>query len=428
VRRIPLALCLCVVLCGAARPSQLLDGVAAVVGDEPVLVSEVEAYMLMRLNESKTRPDVNEQARLRRQYLDEIVEGKVLLAHARKDSTISVRADEVDAAQADHLGRLMKANEWSEEDLARELAAQGLTLARFKSQLRRSIEEQLLRRNVQQRYMADVHVGRPEVEAFYRQYRDSLPSVGTSYRLRRLVLNVPTPDSVRQAAYARIKSVKTRLDNGEVFENVARQFSDDPSAANGGDLGFVSKGTLSELAFEEAAFALQPGQVSDIVETRLGFHILKAVAKKDQRVHILQILVSVRAPQEVAGAVTARLDSIRASCTTEPAFADAVRRFSTEGRTKARGGDAGWVSSLEFASEFKVAFDSLAVGQVSKPLHEGDALVLLYVSDYAADRQLSLENDYDLLAEKAKDILAQKKLAELVRRWREDLYIDIRLE
>ncbi len=419
---------LCCVVAGAGA-MEFLDGVAAVIGDEPILVSELEAYMIMRFNELKIRPDSADLEKLRSQFLDEIIEGKVLVEHARKDSTIAVSAQEVEAALNEHIQRLMQANELTQEQLEAELARQGLTTAKFRTQLRRSMEDQLLRRNVHQRYMADIVVARRDVEAFYREYADSLPSLGESYRLLQLPMAVPTPDSVRESAYARIREVKTRLDNGEPFEELARKYSDGPMAASGGDLGFVSKGTLSELAFEEAVFALEPGEISDIVETRIGFHIIMSVARKDQRVHVRQVVVNVAPPAEAEDAVRARLDSVRTACAGDvEAFVRAARTLSTDPRTRSRGGDAGWIAGINLPSAWREAFDTLAVGAVSQPLASGASLMLLCVAEYDPDRRVTLEADYEMLAEKARDILAQKKMMELVARWRKELFIDIRIE
>jgi peptidyl-prolyl cis-trans isomerase SurA len=428
IRRCACAVATVLVFCTAARPAHLLDGVAAVVGDDIVLLSELEAYSLMRMNEMRIRPDSINAEKLRLEFLDEIIEGKVLLEYARKDSTIRVSPQEVEAALGEHIGRLMKANNLTQAELERELTAQGMTMSRFKTQLRRSIQDQLLRRNVQQLYMADVRVTKHDVEEFYREYRDSLPTLGESWRLLRLVIKVPTPDSVRQTAYAKIKRIKTRLDNGESFEEVAKLFSEDPSAQSGGDMGFISKGSLDELAFEEAAFALQPGQVSDLVQTRFGYHVIKAIARKDQRVHIKQIFVAVSPPADVEQAVSARLDSIRAACSSREDFERAVEAFSTDARTKARKGDAGWFASLQIPDAQKEAFETFALGAVSRPFREGDTYVLMYAAERVDDRPLSVDNDYDMLAEKARDVLSQKKLIELVERWRDKLYIDVRIE
>ena len=148
--------------------------------------------------------------------------------------------------------------------------------------------------------------------------------------LSKICVKLTTPDSVRQAAFAKAKSIKRRLDAGEDFAAVAKQYSEDPNAANGGDLGFISKGTLNELKFEEAVFSLNVGQTSDIIESRLGFHIVNIVAKKDQMVHVRQIFVSVTPPEAAMQRSMALLDSVRTAAKTPADFADAVRRLSTD--------------------------------------------------------------------------------------------------
>lgn len=418
---------LCALLSGVSA-MQLLDGIAAVVGDDPILVSELDAYVLMRMNELKLRPDSVNVHEFRRRILDEIIDGKVLLAHARRDSMISVDAGETESALGEHIEQLKRANGLTQEQLEQELMKQGMTYVEFKNQMRRSIEEQLLKRNVHQKYMMSIEVTRRDVEAFYKEYRDSLPSLGKSYRMMRLVMPVETPDSVREAAYERMRSVVTRLENGEDFEELARQFSDGPNAENGGDLGFIAKGTLNDLAFEEAAFSLDPGETGDIVETHFGFHVLRVEAKKDQRVRVRQILIAVTPPEGAEESVMTQLDSIRTSCQSIEAFKEAVRTYSVDERSRARDGDIGWRATYELPSKVTEAFDDLKVGVISKIVREEEGLALYYVADHVEDREISIENDYDLLAEKARDILAQKKMAELVKRWRRGLFIDVRIE
>jgi peptidyl-prolyl cis-trans isomerase SurA len=428
---LPRALCVAILAWSASvavTPAlEHLDGIIAVVGDEPILYSELEAYALMRLSENKVKPDSADAARLQREFLDELVEGKVLLVHARKDTTIRVSSRDVDAAVEEHIAQLLASNNISMDQLESELGRQELTLARFRVQLRRSMEEQLLRRNVQQRYVAAVDVSRRDVEAFFARYRDSLPPLGESARLLKLAVTLAPPDSVRQAAFTKIKKIKQRLDNGESFDAVARLYSEDANAAAGGDLGFIAKGSLSELAFEEAVFALQPGQVGEPFETRLGFHIATVLAKKDQRVHVKQIFVSVAPPGALKEATVARLDSIRGACRDTAAFAQAVRLYCTDAQLRSRGGDAGWFVIAMLPQELRDAFDTLAPGVVSRPVSDNNTFSLYFVADHVENRPLNLARDWDLVAEKARDITAQEKLAELVKRWRQEIYIDIRL-
>jgi peptidyl-prolyl cis-trans isomerase SurA len=238
---------------------------------------------------------------------------------------------------------------------------------------------------------------------------------------------VSPSDSIRQAAYGKIIRIKQRLDNGEDFMALARQYSDDPNAENGGDLGFIKKGTLSELNFEEKAFSLNAGQVSDIFESRLGFHIITAVEKKDQMVHIRQIFIKVAPPEEVLQKTSARLDSIKANCKTRADFIAAVKQWSTDNQTRANNGQMGWSSLYELPEKIRSAVDSVKTDEMSKPVQEGNDFALYRVDDRKAQRKLTIENDYNLLADKAREITMQRKLFDLVKKWRQDVFVEERL-
>ena len=265
------------------------------------------------------------------------------------------------------------------------------------------------------------------MEAFFAAYKDSLPQVGESVLLSKLSVKMATSDSVRQLAYAKINTIKRRLDNGEDFIALAKQYSEDPSAENGGDLGFVGKGTLNELKFEEVAFSLTPGQTSGIFETRLGFHIIKVDEKKDQTVHVRQIFVSVSPTSATVDGVKGRLDSVRTNAKTADDFIAAVKTFCTDNQLKSKDGKLGWMPLLSLPEAVRGVIDSLATGQVSPPLRDGNDYILYRLDDRRQNRTLTLEDDFDLLAEKAKEITAQKKLLDLVKKWRHELYVDVRL-
>lgn len=420
-------------LCGLfsqtrAGVTERLDGIVAVVGEEIILQSELNAYTAMRLGGMNSKADTASLPTYRKQFLNEIIDGKVLLVHAQNDTTISVTGDEVDRALDSHVGSILEQNHISIDSLDALLRReQGMTLAKFKSEARSAIREQLLKQKVQRTYLSAVKVSRRDVEDFYKRYRDSLPKAGESVLLSKLSLEVAPPASVRQAAYEKILSVKQKLSNGADFADLAKRYSEGSEGASGGDLGFISKGTLTEIAFEEKAFSTPVGRSSDPFETRLGFHIINVLAKQSQQVHIRQIFVKVAPPAEAVKKLSERLDSIRVASTTAAAFITAVRAHSTDKLSKARDGSIGWKSLLDCSGPLRAAIDSLKTGAITTVLNDEKELCIYRVDDRRTERTLTLEDDWPLLAEKAKDIMAQKKLVELVSRWRRQVYINIRI-
>jgi peptidyl-prolyl cis-trans isomerase SurA len=411
-------------LCAAER----FDGVVAVVGDSVILQSELDAYIVMRQTSLGTKIDTSQFRPMRKQLVGDLVDGKVLVVHAAKDSTIIIKENEVDQAVGGHISQILAQNGMTMDALEKELHDKyGMGLTKFKAQLRSQIQEQLIKQKVSQQYVGQVSVSKNDVETFYREFKDSLPTIGESVLLSKIVFKLTTPDSLRQAAFSKAKSIKRRLDEGGDFAAVAKQYSEDPNAENGGDLGFIGKGTLSELKFEEAVFSLNVGQTSDIIESRLGFHIVNIVAKKDQMVHVRQIFVSLTPPEATVRKCMALLDSVRIAAKTQADFTDAVRRFSADAQTRSHNGRVGWVPLFSLTEATRTALDSLPVGGIAAPLREGNEVSLYRLDDRMKNRALTMEDDYDLLSEKAKEIMAQKKLLDLVKKWRREIYVDIRL-
>jgi len=406
-----------------------LDGIAAVVGDSIILNSELDAYVMMRgTGSGAAAPDSSSLPGLRKQYLQELVDGKVLIVHAAKDTTIVISNDEVEQALNGHIQQILTQNHITADVLENELKEKyGMGISKFRAQLRAQFREQLVKQKVQQQYVTAVQVSKNDVEDFYKQYKDSLPSIGESAFLYKLAVLLKPADSIRQIAYGKIMNIKRKLDNGEDFAALAKQYSEDPSADNGGDIGFVSKGTLNEIKFEEMAFSLNIGQISDVFESRLGFHIAMAVAKKDQMVHVRQIFVAVSPSRAAADRVMALLDSVRTHAVTLDDFADAVKKFSTDNQTKSKAGKVGWVPVYSLPDQVRAAIDSLKPGQMGTPLRDGNEFSLFRVENKVPNRALTLTDDYDILAEKTKEIVAQKKLLDLVKKWRRDVYVNIRL-
>jgi peptidyl-prolyl cis-trans isomerase SurA len=293
--------------------------------------------------------------------------------------------------------------------------------------MRKAIREQLYKQKLQQGYYFSTKVNRRDVERFYARYADSLPEVGESFELLKLSLRLEARDSTRQAAFDKIRAAKREIDAGMSFEDAAKKYSESPEGASGGDLGFLAKGSTTELAFEERAFSLPVGRVSEPFETRLGYHVIKAEEKQGMSVRIRHILVRYAPTEGQREALMAKLDSLRVAIKDRAGFEGAAKAMSVDNVTRARGGDMGWLTLLEMQPPVREAVQGLGAGQISAPVIDGNVFSIYMVSKRADSRRLTLENDYALIAEKAKDIAAQQQLLDNVKKWREKVFIDIGL-
>lgn len=420
-------LVLCTSLAGTAS-SETLDRIVAVVGDSVILSSELDAYVLLKLSRTGTQPDSLTTNLMRHQLLDDLIEGRVLLVHAERDTNITVSAHEIEDELSSRISHILRTNGINTDEFETLLRReQGIGLTEFKKQVRQQIRQELLKRKVEELYVARYPLSRSDVRAFYDEYSDSLPPLGQSILVSKLTISKPVSDSVKEVAYAKILSLQERLRNGADFAELAVQFSEGPNASRGGDLGFISKGTLTELAFEEMVFSISPGQISDPFETRLGFHIVTLLARRDQQVHVRQIFIRVSPPEKQLQRTLSLLDSIRAHASSAELFAAAVEAHGIHDATSGRDGRANWLALATLDPAIRSAFDTLAAGQISKPVDEEKSLALYRINELLGSRRLTLEDDWSKVAHIARRVCMQTRLRDLVVKWREQTFIDIRL-
>ncbi len=259
-----------------AAPRQVVDRVAATINGEVVTLSDLEERAgaewarVERMEPGKARDEARVAA-LRRAF-DTIVAER-LLSDEAKTLQVDVTDAQIDAAVGDIKAR----NHFDDAQLDQALTEQGLTRAEFRAQIRRELETfQVLQFKVRGR----VKLSDEDVRNYYQTHPQEFggePEV----RVRHIFLPLPedAPAAQEQKVRAEGEKVLARLKAGEDFAAVARQVSKGPSAADGGDLGWLKRGTVQK-ALEDVAFKLQPGQISGLVRAGPGLHILKVEERR----------------------------------------------------------------------------------------------------------------------------------------------------
>ncbi len=260
----------------APAPREVVDRVAAVVNGDVVTLSELQERAgaewgrVERMAPGKERDEARTAA-LRRAF-DTIVAEK-LLADEAKTLQVDVTDAQVDAAIADIKTR----NHFDDAQLEQALAEQGLTRAQFRQQIRRELETfQVLQYKVRGR----VKLSDDDVRNYYQTHPQEFggePEV----RVRHIFLPLPEEASPQQEQKVRADGEKilARLKAGEDFGAIARQLSKGPSAADGGELGWLRRGTVQK-ALEDVAFKLQPGQVSGLIRAGPGLHVIRVEERR----------------------------------------------------------------------------------------------------------------------------------------------------
>jgi peptidyl-prolyl cis-trans isomerase SurA len=269
-------------------------------------------------------------------------------------------------------------------------------------------------------------VSTKEVKDFYETYKDSIPDQLEAVKLSHILLEIKPSQATLDSLKKRAGMVLELVKKGEDFAQLASLYSEDPSGKEGGDLGFFKRGDMIP-KFEEAVFALNPGEVSNVVETEFGYHIIKVEERKDDRVHARHILILVRPSPEDTLKVFALADSLYQKLLGGTDFGEMAKQFSSDEESKKLGGELGWYPVASMTPEFKEGVKSLKTGEISPPIKSQFGIHILKVLDRKEQRKITLEDDWDTI----KDMVRRKKTNELVAKWseklRQETYVDIRL-
>lgn len=398
----------------AQKQSQVVDKIVAVVGKNVILQSDVEKqYMEYRLRGGAE----GSYQSLHCEILESLLFQKLMLNQAEMDS-LTIEDDVVDAEMTRRIGGYM-AGFGSQEKME---AYFGKTLPEIKDELRPIIKDGMLQEQVMAKINENVVVTPSEAKAFYKNLPpDSLPMVNPEFEIAQIVKRPPVSIDEKLEVKDRLYQIRKRILSGESsFSTMAILYSEDPgSAKKGGELGFVGKGEFAP-AFETAAFNLRDGEISEVVETEFGFHIIQLIERRDDMVNCRHILLTAKVPVEALEKAKGELDSVVLLIRSgEMTFEEACKKFSDDD-SKSNGGfisnpatagnrisvnDLQELEQYPQYAEFKnLAFviSRLEEGEISDPVpmntkDNQDAYRIVMVKKKVEAHKANLTDDYNLI-------------------------------
>jgi peptidyl-prolyl cis-trans isomerase SurA len=384
-----------------AGRQERIDGVAAVVNDEAILTSEVDEQLFLFLSQSRAgQPDSAQMADLRRKIIDKLIDEKLIVSEAKRQNVVVAEADiqkNVDGAIADAKQRLGTAEAYQAE-----LGRMGLTEADLRKRYHEEAERELLAEQFLRRQIGGkVEVTPAEAEKYFTEHPSEFPTRPAAVRVQLIQLPIEADSAQFAAARKRANDALARVKKGEPFSRLAQELSDDTGTKqSGGDLGWFKKGTLDS-TFEIAAFKVPVGQVSGVVRTGYGMHVIKveeADAAKGE-IHARHILFAVRPTQADAERTAKRIEQIRQEAVKGMDFGTLARRYSKFGGPSGPNGDLGLVPMTAFSPDFKAAIDTLEIGEISPPLLNPQGFHLFKINDREAERAYTVEEVKEQLPE-----------------------------
>jgi len=276
-------ICSAALLQGFSQPGEVIDKIIAVVGNDIVLQSDLETQYLQFVAAGN---DVKENTKC--ELYEEQLFQALLLNQAKLDS-VTVTENQIESELERRL-RYFIAQFGSEEKLEEFYEK---SILEIKAEFYNMIKEQLLMQTMQQNLTSDLKVSPAEVRNYFNSIpKDSLPFINSMVEAAHIVKKPPVSDTEKKRVKDKLKGFRKRILNGEDFGTIAYLYSEDPgSAKQNGELGFLPRSALVP-EFARVAFNIKPGEVSEIVESDYGYHLVQFIARRGTEVNVRHILLS----------------------------------------------------------------------------------------------------------------------------------------
>ena len=401
-----------------------VDRIVAVVGSEVVTMNELRGRLEAAVRQlEKQGTSLPPRDVLKRQMLERLIMERIQLQYARESG---LRIDDIQLEEA--IGRIAAGNKMSIQQFRQALEQDGIAYARFREEIREEITLVRLReREVESRLV----ISDGEIDNYLASHTGS--GQVDEYRLAHILIRAPegaSPDQL-QKLKARAEQVLIRVRQGTSFAELTAAFSDAQDAMQGGDLGYRTLDRMPTL-YAEVAEKLEKGEVSPILRSSAGFHIIKLVDRRGgsaptsvRQTHARHILIRVT---EVVSESEARrrLEVLRERIVNGQSFAELARQYSQDG-SAAKGGDLGWVNPGETVPDFERAMDALKDNELSPVIQSPFGMHLIQVLERR-------EKDVTEEARRmnARQALRERKLEEAYQDWLRQLhdqfYVENRLD
>lgn len=424
-----------------AKQSQPADQIVALVNDHVILKSDIDSDVAnyIRQSQSYNQP-ISFTPDLWYQFLDASIENYILVEKARVDSVV-VPAEQVNRSMDQRVNQLIQ-QAGSEEALER---AFGKSILQLKDEFRSDFREQMLTETVRQTKFSSVNITRPEVLEFFESIpKDSLPTIPEQVALSQIVVLPPAKADAREAAKVFAEQLRDSiLNHNRSLDELAKKYSDGPSGPRGGLLPLMALNDLVS-EYSAAASALQPNQISEVVETEFGFHVIQLIRRVGDQIETRHILISVDAEELDDDFAINRLNVIRDSLMTNPeaSFSQTAKKISQDPFTKVSGGKITDPQTGERLiplnrldpALYRVVLVMDEIGVISEPkvfnpnnANSGKAYRIVRLDKQIAEHIANFEQDYERL----KSIALQRKqyteYAIWLEKLRKEFYIEYRI-
>ena len=408
--------------------AQSIDKIEAIIGDEIILTSEIESQYLQYLSQNYTNSE-----EVKCEIIEDILFQKLLVNQAKMDSIV-VNDEDIESEITkrmyyfeSQLGSTEKVEEYF-----------GKSKIEIEQELGKVVRDQFLAQKVQSSITSDVKVTPAEVRDFFNQQRESnIPQVPSKVEFAQIIIKPEISNEQKEKLRIRLNKFRERVYNGEDFKMLATLYSDDlGSASKGGELGFVNRGELVP-EFERAAFRLKEGEISEVVQSKYGFHIIQLIQRRGNQINVRHILLKTKVSSTALYQAKIKTEEIEKEIKDgQITFNDAVTKYSDD-ESKNNGGlllNPSTMSAMHIIDEMdpalKYTVEKLTVDDISSPIlikmpDETQAYQILKLNKKIEAHPANLIDDFSMIKDLAQNIKKQDKLINWIQKTINKTYIKI---
>lgn len=400
--------------------AEVLDKIVAKVGSDIILMSELEQQM----NQMRAS-GIKEEMLVPEDVLSYMIDQRIMIQKA-KELDIKIDEKAIKDYASNYIEQL-KQQYPSAAAFQSELGKAGLTQSELQKQFEDQITENALTEELIDKHIsANIEISEKEMREFYETSKDTLAVKPVSWELRMIMREVLPSAEMENQIKAQIDSIYLELQNGADFAELATNYSDCPSSKQRGDLGFFKKGMMVK-PFEDAAFALAVGEISPIVKTQFGYHIILLTDRRGEEIRASHILKTVSPTEEDEAREMNLMQDIRNQILAGADFAEMARKYSMDPASAADGGLLGEFTAEDIPPLFSAPIMNTAVGEPTEVL-KNEGLIYLFTRDKELPQRIY---SYEEVKEQLESYLFQLKQMEAYEKWleqaRKDAYIEITL-
>jgi peptidyl-prolyl cis-trans isomerase SurA len=404
---------------------KVIDKVVAVVDNEIILQSELDFQTTVYASQRGIDPN---SAELKKQILNSMIDEKLVYAQSEIDSII-ITEDEVKQRIEYQLQVLQQ----QYGSLANIEQLYGMSIEKIKRELRDDVRKNLMVQRLREKNFSPIEATRREVEEFYEMYKDSLGMIPEKVKIYHIFRNPKATETLKQKYNEFAQAILDSVKAGASFEEMAKKYSEDPgSAVQGGDLGFVKRGVFYP-EFESAAFSLNEGEISKVVESPVGFHIIQLLERRGESIHTRHILIKVKVDSDADLKTIEFLSNVRDTVIKDlKSFEKFARRYSEDKETSSFGGELGTFYINQLDKQLLDVVSKLKEGEVSFPrrIEYGQGVYgyhIVYLQSKVPQHPANLKDDYNELKRLADEHKRQKEYEQWLKELKENIFWEVRI-